>query len=222
MTEAEYIQALRAKEEEIARLSGKVSVIKREVIERVGDCDTWSDALSRVLTLRAENERLKGELERVREELNWQNHRNASTPNRGGFEFYINEEWTWLAGAAMDAEDATSTATLSKRRYDPDDERVRVRRVIEDDAILNDIASLRSQLGAVKRERDEWLKQYEAALDTANTWIEIRNKAVTEADSLRSRVGELEAQLSTIRDLAGQSGYLFDPVFEKVLTPPTV
>jgi hypothetical protein len=35
-----------------------------------------------------------------------------------------------------------------KTRFDPDDERVRVRRVLDDDAILQDLAALKSSANA--------------------------------------------------------------------------
>ncbi len=85
------------------------------------------------------------EVKELRRELNWQNNRNSGHPTKGGFEFYINEEWTGLAAAALD-KDAGWHAAIRKHRIDPDDERVRIRRVAEDDAILKQIESLTKQL----------------------------------------------------------------------------
>lgn len=82
------------------------------------------------------------ELERKIEELDWQNMPNRREPVRGGYEFYINEEWVCLRHGAL-GEDPGFHAELMKVRYDPDDERVRVRRVIDDDAILQELAELR-------------------------------------------------------------------------------
>lgn len=75
----------------------------------------------------------KREYDKLREELDWQNKRNSGTPTRGGYEFYINEEW--LSGGSP---------SLMRERYDPDDERVRVRRTIEDDSLLKEIDELRA------------------------------------------------------------------------------
>jgi len=83
----------------------------------------------------------------LKEKLDWQNMPNRNPSHRGGYEFYINEEWTGLRGAAMDAEYGWHVA-LRKRRIDPDDERVRVRRVLDDDAILSDLAAAKAE-GAV-------------------------------------------------------------------------
>jgi hypothetical protein len=93
-----------------------------------------------VKKLLTEIESFRTELASAKEELNWQNHRNAGHPTRGGFEFYINEEWTGLANAALDA-DHGFYAALRKNRIDPDDERVRVRRVAEDDTILRELVA---------------------------------------------------------------------------------
>lgn len=87
---------------------------------------------------------LEKEVASLREELNWQNHRNSGHPTKGGFEFYINEEWTGLASAALDSDPGWHCA-LRKRRIDPDDERVRIRRVSEDDAIIAELSTLRSE-----------------------------------------------------------------------------
>lgn len=88
-----------------------------------------------------ENAALRKEVARVKEELNWQSNRNSGHPTKGGYEFYINEEWTGLAAAALDA-DYGWCAALRKHRIDPDDERVRIRRVVEDDQILNQLAAI--------------------------------------------------------------------------------
>lgn len=86
---------------------------------------------------------LEREIAELKERLDWQNIPNRREPVRGGYEFYINEEWTAVRHAAMD-EDVGCIATLMKVRYDPDDERVRVRRVLDDDAILEELAALKS------------------------------------------------------------------------------
>lgn len=75
----------------------------------------------------------------LQEQVNWQNWPNRREPVRGGYEFYINEEWTCIRDAAL-GEDPGFHASLMKVRFDPDDERVRVRRVLDDDAILKDLA----------------------------------------------------------------------------------
>jgi len=91
------------------------------------------------------------ERDEFRQELNWQNKRNSGFPTRGGFEFYINEEWTGIAATALDEEIGWS-AGLRKRRIDPDDERVRIRRVIEDDAILTELANAIAERDALRTE----------------------------------------------------------------------
>lgn len=106
--------------------------------------------------------------ELLREELDWQNARNNNPAACGAYEFYINEEWEHLARMALDSDDATSTASLMKRRYDPDDERVRVRRVNADDAIISELAKL--------REENERIKLDYSVLDLRLT-AEIESKA---------------------------------------------
>jgi hypothetical protein len=86
---------------------------------------------------------LMREIEELREKLDWQNMPNRREPFRGGYEFYINEEWTCIRDAAL-GEDVGFQASLMKTRFDPDDERVRVRRVLDDDAMLEELASLKS------------------------------------------------------------------------------
>jgi hypothetical protein len=86
---------------------------------------------------------LEREIARLREELDWQNVPNRREPVRGGYEFYINEEWTGIRDAAL-GENCGFQATLMKVRFDPDDERVRIRRVLDDDAILKEIAEIRA------------------------------------------------------------------------------
>lgn len=88
---------------------------------------------------------LEKEVARLKEELNYQNMPNRREPLRGGYEFYINEEWTCLREAAL-GEDVGFRASLMKTRYDPDDERVRVRRVLDDDAILKELVELKALL----------------------------------------------------------------------------
>ena len=90
---------------------------------------------------------LEREIAELREQLDWQNVPNRREPVRGGWEFYINEEWTGIRDAAL-GEDVGFQATLMKVRYDPDDERVRVRRVLDDDAILRDLAEARKSLNS--------------------------------------------------------------------------
>lgn len=80
---------------------------------------------------------LKGKLENA----DLENMPNRREPTRGGYEFYINEEWKALALIANDT-DTGSIATLMKTRFDPDDERVR--RVKDGDAILDDVSTLRA------------------------------------------------------------------------------
>lgn len=64
---------------------------------------------------------------------------------RREFEFYINEEWQSIARAALDS-GVDGVASLLKNRFDPDDERVRIRRVAEDDAILHDIQTAQAEI----------------------------------------------------------------------------
>jgi hypothetical protein len=90
------------------------------------------------------------EIERLRFDLNWQNHRNSGRPTRGGYEFYINEEWRGIASAELDTVEANGGATLMKHRFDPDDERVRVRLVIEDDQILKELAEQAERIAALE------------------------------------------------------------------------
>jgi len=86
---------------------------------------------------------LMREIAELRENLDWQNMPNRREPVRGGYDFYINEEWTGIRDAAL-GENVGFQATLMKTRFDPDDERVRVRRVLDDDAILAELATLKS------------------------------------------------------------------------------
>jgi len=90
-------------------------------------------------------EKLEKEIARLKENLDYQNMPNRREPLRGGYEFYINEEWTGIRHAAL-GEDVGFRASLMKTRYDPDDERIRVRRVLDDDAILKELAELKALL----------------------------------------------------------------------------
>lgn len=75
----------------------------------------------------------------VSDKLNdWQNMPNRNPAARGGYEFYINEEWACVRAAAID-ESVDMSASLMKTRFDPDDDRVRVRLVKDDDALLEDL-----------------------------------------------------------------------------------
>lgn len=94
-------------------------------------------------------EALERQIAELREQLNWQNWPNRREPVRGGYEFYINEEWTCIRDAAL-GEDPGFRASLMKVRYDPDDERVRIRRVLDDDAILQDLADAKGAGSANK------------------------------------------------------------------------
>jgi len=96
---------------------------------------------SRCAMLEIENQRLK-------EALDWQNMPNLRVPNRGGYEFYINEEWTCIRDAAL-GDGCGGVASLMKMRYDPDDERVRIRRVLDDDAILQELTEARESLARI-------------------------------------------------------------------------
>lgn len=127
-------------------------------------------------------EELEKEIERLKEELNWQNTRNSGHPTCGGFEFYINEEWTGLANEALDAEYGWHCA-LRKHRIDPDDERVRIRRVNEDDAILKERDALKEEVNKLKSEL--WEKE--------NGKYGIRHYA--------QRVGQLELESSKLLEL---------------------
>lgn len=86
---------------------------------------------------------LERRIAELTEALDWQNVPNRREPVRGGYEFYINEEWTGIRDAAL-GENVGFQATLMKTRYDPDDERVRVRRVLDDDAILEELAAMKT------------------------------------------------------------------------------
>lgn len=107
-----------------------------ESTHRANGCELGASHCSRCLAL-------EREIARLRENLDWQNMPNRREPVRGGYEFYINEEWTCIRDAALN-ENVGFQATLMKVRYDPDDERVRVRRVLDDDAILEELATLKS------------------------------------------------------------------------------
>lgn len=133
----------------------KRAIVSRQDIEAERD-----SALSSLAALREENERLKEKLKTANEELDWQNHRNSGHPTKGGYEFYINEEWTGLATAALDI-DAGWQAALRKHRLDPDDERVRIRRVAEDDTIIRESDSLRTQLSSALATIEELRKDGE-------------------------------------------------------------
>ncbi len=89
--------------------------------------------------------KLLDEIERLTDALDWQNKPNLLKPVRSGYEFYVNEEWSCLRDAALGT-DVGFSAALYKTRIDPDDERVRVRRVIDDDLLLRELEDLRSQL----------------------------------------------------------------------------
>lgn len=97
------------------------------------DCGTMSAAMSA-----AEIATLKAEVKNLKEQVDWQNMPNRNPAARGGYEFYINEEWSCVKTVALG--DGTGTiATLMKSRFDPDDDRVRVRLVKDDDALLDDL-----------------------------------------------------------------------------------
>lgn len=86
-------------------------------------CDAQSATITQLDTALADRDR---EIKKLRDELNWQNKRNSGHPTRGGFEFYINEEWQGLANAAIDS-DCSWHATLMKKRFDPNAEEAAVR-----------------------------------------------------------------------------------------------
>ena len=88
---------------------------------------------------------LEREIGQLKEALDWQNMPNLRVPNRCGYEFYINEEWTCIRDAAL-GDSCGGVASLMKVRYDPDDERVRIRRVLDDDAILQELTEARESL----------------------------------------------------------------------------
>lgn len=92
--------------------------------------------------------RLEAEISRLKEKLDFQNMPNKRGPTRGGYEFYINEEWTCVRNAALDDQSVDCVATLMKVRIDPDDERVRIRKILDDDAIL-------CELGDTKQDYEE-------------------------------------------------------------------
>lgn len=96
-------------------------------------------------SLKAERAELRAEIERLKELNDWQNMPNRNPSYRGGYEFYINEEWACLRAAAID-ETVDMSASLMKARFDPDDERVRVRLVKDDDALLDDLKQAETKL----------------------------------------------------------------------------
>jgi hypothetical protein len=144
---------------EMHGIAGDVTTIDTDSIVASCNCDTKTNEvihhkpgckyrlISERDDLRAKLAEVEKDRKALLEKLDWQNKRNSGQPTRGGFEFYINEEWTGLASAALD-EEAGWRAGLRKMRIDPDDERVRVRRVIEDDEML-------FQLSKVTAERDD-------------------------------------------------------------------
>ena len=81
----------------------------------------------------------------IKSSISWQNIPNAKGSVSGGYEFYINEEWTKIRNAPLD-DDIGFLAALRKIRIDADDERVRIRRVLEDDAILDNLQEVASAL----------------------------------------------------------------------------
>ena len=142
-------------------------VILASVAEQVGHLCSQADA--RIATLEEDNASLK-------EELDWQNARNSGTPTRGGYEFYINEEWTCLADVAID-QDPGFHASLMKVRHDPDDERVRVRRVIEDDALLSQIATLEREkaeaVNELAKRLEHAVKSSPKTVETGDGWYQV-------------------------------------------------
>jgi hypothetical protein len=112
---------------------------------------------------------VKQERDELKRELDWQNNRNSGHPTKGGFEFYINEEWTGLANAALDAYYGWHAA-LRKNRIDPDDERVRIRRVVEDDAILAELSRLQAACGEKDRALGRIWKWFDEFPVTGRTW----------------------------------------------------
>ena len=134
--------------------------------KRAAGCSLSASACSRCAALEAE-------IARLREALDWQNMPNRREPVRGGYEFYINEEWTGIRDAAL-GENAGFQATLMKTRFDPDDERVRVRRVIDDDALLADArkSSANADLSGCEAVRSKsLLADRESLLDWAETLL---------------------------------------------------
>lgn len=101
---------------------------------------------------------LSDKLVAAEERANWQNMPNRRYPLRGGYEFYINEEWACLRDAAV-GEDVGMTASLMKTRFDPDDDRVRVRLVKDDDGLLDDLKQAEATIVAKDAEIAELRKR---------------------------------------------------------------
>ena len=102
--------------------------------------DAYDAMEEEIARLRAENERLRVGLK----EQDWQNQPNQNPASYGAYEFYINEEWNWFARAAID-DKVDMVAHLQKHRTDPDDDRVRIRRVMDDDGLLERITKLEAE-----------------------------------------------------------------------------
>lgn len=83
--------------------------------------------------------------------LEWQSMPNRNPAGRGAFEFYINELWEVIGRIAIDS-DTGCTAILAKRRRDPDDDRVRIRLIKDDDGLLNDLDDQAKRIAALEAE----------------------------------------------------------------------
>lgn len=151
--------------------------------------------------LDARESQQKAKIADLQQELDWQNHRNSGHATKGGFEFYINEEWTGLANAALD-QDAGWQAALRKHRLDPDDERVRIRRVAEDDTIIRELDDLTARNAALVAERDKLASEI-SGLRSYHKWaegdLEIKAQTIlklsTERDNLLATVSALKAEV---------------------------
>jgi hypothetical protein len=212
--------------EEIERPNQESSATEDDIrVRLVTDFDKQiRDLRTQLSTERAAREQTEKDVAKLKEELNWQNHRNSGRPTKGGYEFYINEEWTGVAAAALDT-DPGWHAALRKRRIDPDDERVRIRRVVEDDAILHSLAESESREHQLWEALERVLKSAypnptehpgmfkawdmaKKALDnpTSTTVADLRKRAETaerERDAVVKALTELVRSVSDGQDWSG-------------------
>lgn len=153
-------------------------------------CDDWSWFAQKVEDFASQLER---ELAKLQEALDWQNVPNRREPLRGGYEFYINEEWTCIRDAAMD-EDPGFQASLMKVRFDPDDERVRIRRILDDDAIFDELEAEKAENANLKQQVEELkvLQRYHHSERLGSGTLAMKTTAITRF--------ALETPLPTLKD----------------------
>lgn len=100
--------------------------------------------------LAAENAELRKEIKGLRELIDVECIPNRNPASRGAFEFYVCENWMFIRDCALDDENVGMNACITKRRDDPDDERVRIRRIRDDDVLLGDLAAANATLDRLR------------------------------------------------------------------------